>query len=61
MPKFRDAKTEEYEFPADGNWVRENRWKNEIISIASLVGFNVLEFEIANAIAAAEQLTEIEK
>jgi hypothetical protein len=45
IPEFRDVKTEELEFRADGKIVRKDRWERGIHSIASIIGFG-RSFEI---------------
>ena len=58
MPEFRDAKTEDYEFRADGKIVRKDRWERGVQTIRSIVGIDGREFEIDEVIAAVRKLVE---
>lgn len=58
MPEFRDAKVEDYELRADGAVVRKDRWRCAVLSICSIVGMSVREFEIADVVAAVQSLQE---
>lgn len=58
MPKFRDAKPEDYEFREDGTLVRKDRWETGIRKIRSILGDSRREFEIDDIIRAVEVLVE---
>lgn len=58
MPEFRDAKPEDYEFRADGQLVRKDRWMTAVGRIRGLMGFDARSFEIADVIDAVERLSE---
>ena len=58
MPEYRDAKVEDYEFRADGQLVRKDRWEQGIQSIRFLVGINGREFEIPDVIDAVRKLAK---
>lgn len=58
MPKFRDAKPEDYEFREDGALVRKDRWETGIHKIRSILGDSRREFEIDDIIRAVEALVE---
>ncbi len=61
MPEFIDAKPEDYEFREDGKLVRKDRWYRAVISIASIVGISVREFEIEDVIESVRKIAEGEQ
>ena len=46
LPKYRNAKVEDYEWRADGELVRKDRWETGIHRIAVIVYGNSRDFEI---------------
>lgn len=56
MPEYRDANVADYEFRADGQLVRKDRWEQAIQSIRFLVGIDGREFEIADVVAAVRRI-----
>ena len=58
MPEFRDAKTEDYEFRADGKIVRKDRWETAVQRIREIVGIHAREFEISEVIDAVRAIAD---
>lgn len=56
LPEFRDARTEDYEFRADGKIVRKDRWECAAQTIRNIVGIHAREFEIEDVITAVRSL-----
>ena len=57
--RFRDAKPEDYEFRADGELVRKDRWETGMRDIASAMGYDAREgFEIENLVYSVELLVK---
>ena len=59
QPQFRDAKPEDYEFRADGDLVRKDRWEMGIREIASAMGYESREgFEIEHLVYSVKLLVK---
>jgi hypothetical protein len=59
VPKYRNAKPEDYEFRDDGALVRKDRWEMGVLEIARLMGYETRKsFEIDLLVFSVEQLIE---
>jgi len=54
--EFRDANIEDYEFRADGEVVRKDRWEMAIRKIQMLVLPEMREFEIDKVVSEVERM-----
>ncbi len=57
-PEFREGSPEDYEFRADGEIVRKDRWEKGIRDIVSALGMSRDKFEINDIVRLVKALAE---